>query len=87
MDEILDSGSWRDPKSFFQELAQKYDAATPTYKTLGEDGPDHDKSFTVGVYVDKILMGTGTGHSKQEAQTLAAQEGIKAYKRKYPKTN
>ena len=77
---ILEEESWRDPKSYVQELAQKIDGLTPIYKTLKEDGPDHDKVFTVGVYVGEKLMGTGNGHSKQEAQTEAAREGVKKYR-------
>ena len=81
MDQILEEGSWRDPKSQLQELAQHYEAITPEYRTLKEEGPDHDKQFTVGVYVGKNLKGTGVGYSKQEAQTNAAKEGIKAYQK------
>ena len=77
---ILEEGSWRDPKSYVQELAQKIDGVTPIYRTLKEEGPDHDKVFTVGVYVGDALMGTGSGHSKQEAQTAAAREGVKKYR-------
>ena len=80
IDTILDEETWRDPKSYVQELAQKIDGETPVYKTLKEDGPDHDKVFTVGVYVGGELKGTGTGHSKQEAQTEAAREGVKKYR-------
>lgn len=80
IDEILEDGSWRDPKSYIQELAQKHDGATPVYHTIKEEGPDHDKIFTVGVYVGDRLQGVGTGHSKQEAQTNAAREGVKKYK-------
>jgi ribonuclease-3 len=80
IDEILEEGSWRDPKSYVQELAQKIDGVTPVYKTLKEEGPDHDKKFTVGIYVGNDLKGTGTGHSKQEAQTNAAREGVKKYR-------
>ncbi len=80
IDEILEEGSWRDPKSYVQELAQKIDGTTPVYRTLKEEGPDHDKTFTVGLYVGDSLMGTGTGHSKQEAQTEAAREGVKKYR-------
>ncbi|MBQ3474424.1 ribonuclease III [Candidatus Saccharibacteria bacterium] len=80
IDEILEEGSWRDPKSYVQELAQKIDGVTPVYRTLKEEGPDHDKKFTVGVYVGNDLKGTGTGHSKQEAQTAAAREGVKKYR-------
>ena len=83
IDTILEEGSWRDPKSYMQELAQRHDGETPSYQTLREDGPDHDKTFTVGVYVGGRLMGEGAGHSKQEAQTEAAREGIKAYRSKF----
>ncbi|MBR3132297.1 ribonuclease III [Candidatus Saccharibacteria bacterium] len=77
---VIEEDLWRDPKSYMQELAQKYDGVTPEYRTLQEEGPDHDKTFTVGVYVGKALKGTGKGHSKQEAQTEAAKEGIRQYK-------
>lgn len=80
IDQILAEESWRDPKSYLQELAQKADAVTPSYRVIKETGPDHDKLFTVGVYVKSKLRGTGTGHSKQEAQTAAAVEGVKYYK-------
>ena len=79
IDVILAEGSWRDPKSYVQELAQKVDGVTPVYRTLSEDGPDHDKTFRVGLYVGSKLVGTGEGHSKQEAQTKAAKEGVKKY--------
>lgn len=81
INEILEDGSWRDPKSYLQELAQKADGVTPLYRTMKEEGPDHDKIFTVGVYVGDKLKGVGTGHSKQEAQTAAAREGVKEYKK------
>ncbi|MBR2710546.1 ribonuclease III [Candidatus Saccharibacteria bacterium] len=80
IDAILEEETWRDPKSYVQELAQRIDGCTPVYSTLKEEGPDHDKTFTVGIYVGDKIMGTGTGHSKQEAQTEAAREGVKAYK-------
>lgn len=81
LDQILRDGSWRDPKSYLQELAQHYDGSTPQYKVLGEEGPDHDKTFTVGVYVGKQLKGQGSGHSKQEAEGAAAAEGVKVYRK------
>ena len=81
IDTVLDEGLWRDPKSYVQELAQKIDGVTPVYKTLKEYGPDHDKVFTVGIYVGDSLKGTGNGHSKQEAQTVAAREAVKKYRK------
>lgn len=80
IDKILETGVWRDPKSHFQELAQKNSGITPMYRTIKEEGPDHDKLFTVGAYVGADLRGVGTGHSKQEAQTEAAKKGIESYK-------
>ena len=82
IDQILADGSWRDPKSYLQELAQHHDSATPSYRVLGEDGPDHDKTFTVGVFVAGKQRGRGTGHSKQEAEGAAAAEAVKYYLRR-----
>ncbi len=79
IDKILEEGTWRDPKSYLQELAQHNDGATPVYRVLNEEGPDHDKTFTVGAYVGHQLKGTGVGHSKQEAEGNAAAEGVKVY--------
>lgn len=80
-DDILKSGSWMDPKSHLQELAQSVDGSTPVYKVLGEDGPDHDKTFTVGVFVDGKLKGQGTGPSKQAGQQQAAESALAFYKK------
>jgi ribonuclease-3 len=76
---ILHSGSWRDPKSFLQERAQSVDGQTPVYKVLKEEGPDHDKIFTLGVFVGSQLRGSGNGSSKQAAQQKAAEEALKYY--------
>lgn len=79
IDKIIKEGTWRDPKSYLQELSQHNDAAIPTYHVLKEDGPDHDKTFTISVCVNKIERGLGIGHSKQEAEAKAAAEGVKWY--------
>jgi ribonuclease-3 len=78
--EILESGSWMDPKSHLQELAQSRETATPSYKVMQEEGPDHDKTFTVGVYVNGQLKGQGTGPSKQAAQQKAAEAALQQYR-------
>lgn len=87
IDKILEEGSWRDPKSYLQELAQHNDGATPVYHVLNEEGPDHDKTFTIGVYVGKQLKGEGTGHSKQEAEGHAAAQAVKDYLKRSRATN
>lgn len=68
---------YKDPKSIFQEIAQAKRGITPHYDTLKEFGPDHQKTFEVGVYLDKELISTGTGNSKQKAEEDAS---IKATK-------
>lgn len=78
---ILESGSWMDAKSHLQELAQSQEAATPQYRVMSEDGPDHDKTFVVGVYVDSKLRGQGSGPSKQAAQQKAAQAALSYYQK------
>lgn len=77
--QILETGSWRDPKSYLQEVAQEKDGHTPVYKVLSEDGPDHDKIFTLGVFIGSQLRGSGSGSSKQAAQQKAAEEALKYY--------
>ncbi len=79
-DGILESGSWQDPKSNLQEVVQSKVGFTPQYKVLAEEGPDHEKLFTVGVFVDGKLKGKGQGPSKQAAQVSAAAAALKQYK-------
>lgn len=77
--QILKSGSWMDPKSHLQEVAQSVDGATPEYRVLTEDGPDHDKTFVVGVFVGGKLRGQGSGSSKQAGQQKAAEAALSSY--------
>lgn len=84
IDEILDDGSWRDPKSHLQEVSQRIDNETPDYKVIEELGPDHNKTFTVGAFVGGKEIGRGGGTSKQAAQQEAAREALDNYK-KHPK--
>ena len=79
--QILEEESWRDPKSYLQEISQARDGFTPIYKVLNEDGPDHEKNFTLGVFVGDKKMGEGEGPSKQIAQQEAAREAIRKYKK------
>ena len=77
---ILKHRLYIDPKSRFQETSQELLGITPTYKVLKEAGPDHNKEFTVGVFLEKELVAVGSGTSKQEAQISAAQAGLEAKK-------
>ncbi len=79
-DDILKTGSWQDPKSRYQEVVQSTEGFTPQYKVMNEEGPDHDKVFRVGVYVDNSLRAEGQGPSKQSAQVAAAEKALKAHR-------
>ena len=79
--EILQNGSWLDPKSRLQEMVQSREGFTPIYKVMEEEGPDHEKKFVVGVYVNDELKGQGEGPSKQAAQVTAATQALKNYTR------
>ena len=82
LDKIIEEGSWRDPKSHLQEVSQRVDGFTPQYRVLDEVGPDHDKVFTIGVFIGDRLAGKGTGPSKQVGQQQAARAALDEYKSK-----
>jgi ribonuclease-3 len=82
LESILNEGTWRDPKSHLQEVSQRIDGATPVYKVMEEVGPDHDKVFTLGAFVNGVLMGKGVGPSKQNAQQIAARAALEAYEKR-----
>lgn len=76
LEQIIKDKSYIDSKSRFQEKAQEKLGLTPHYRVLKESGPDHNKKFVIGVYIDKELIAKGEGYSKQEAQTQAASQGL-----------
>lgn len=84
---ILENGLYMDAKSRLQEMSQEVESATPVYQVLREEGPDHAKNFKVGAFVNKILIASGEGSSKQEAQTEAAEAALKVKGWKGPKVN
>ena len=74
--EIIKNGLFRDFKSILQENIQKETKKSPDYKVLKTTGPDHERVFTVGVFINDKQMGEGSGHSKQEAQQAAAKAAL-----------
>ncbi|MHB8660374.1 MAG: ribonuclease III [Minisyncoccota bacterium] len=76
IDEVIAKGSYQDAKSRFQEAAQEKRGITPSYETLSEEGPDHAKRFTVGVFIGAEEIARGEGQSKQEAEQSAAEAGL-----------
>lgn len=75
-DEMVRKELWKDAKSRFQERAQEVVNITPSYQIVHEDGPDHDKHFTVGVFLGGEKISEGEGSSKQEAEQQAAEKAL-----------
>ncbi len=80
IDEVIEQKKFIDSKSLFQEMAQEHMGVTPRYDLMKESGPDHNKIFTVGVFLGDIHIASGEGKSKQEAETQAAYKGLIAKK-------
>jgi ribonuclease-3 len=72
IDTLSQKNIYKDPKSLFQEIAQSKRGITPHYQILSESGPDHQKIFEVGVYINEELIASGSGNSKQKAEEDAA---------------
>lgn len=77
-DEVVAKKLWQDAKSRLQEIAQEKMKATPTYDLVAQSGPDHDKTFIIGVAIAGERVATGEGRSKQEAEQDAAQKALAA---------
>lgn len=76
LEKLLLSGKFKDYKSLLQEQLQAEKRQAPVYKTLKEEGPDHDKTFTVGVFDEGRLLTKGKGKSKQSAEAAAAKTAL-----------
>ncbi len=72
----------KDPKSLLQEYVQSLRQKSPLYTVIKEEGPAHAKQFTIGVYVDEKLLGTGTGKSKHQAEENAAEAALEKHEKK-----
>src|SRR3989338_6535834 len=76
LDKVLKERLWQDAKSRFQEKAQEMTNITPRYDVLEESGPDHNKLFVVGVFLNNTLIAEGRGSSKQIAEQYAAKNAL-----------
>ena len=65
-----------DHKSRLQELLQAYTKHTPEYVTIAAEGPPHDRTFTAQVQFNDLVLGHGSGHSKQSAEEAAARQAL-----------
>jgi ribonuclease-3 len=73
---VIKERLFEDDKSNFQKVAQEKRGVTPTYEILEQHGPDHEKHFIVGVFLNKELIAKGEGSSKQEAEEAAAKKAL-----------
>jgi ribonuclease-3 len=75
--DILSTKAYRDKKSLLQEAVQAHSLPTPVYRVVKEEGPDHNKTFTVEVLIGQQVWGLGVGNSKQRAQQASAAMALK----------
>jgi len=72
------------PKSRLQEITQRDMRCAPVYKLESEEGPAHHPTFTSVVLVQGRRVGKGSGSSKKEAETAAAQDALKRLAEEHP---
>ncbi len=70
------AGPPKSAKSLLQEWSQRYRGSKPGYQLIDTTGPPHDQIFRVAVAVGDIVLGTGTGTSRQRAEEQAAQAAM-----------
>lgn len=66
-----------DHKTQLQEILQREGGAAPVYSIIGQNGPDHDKTFTARVTLHDGACADGTGKSKKEAEQAAAAAALR----------
>lgn len=79
IDVYKNSLSFRDFKSDLQEYTQNRFSCIPSYRVIGEEGPDHDKRFKVEINIRDNIEGIGNGKSKKGAEQMAAQMALKKF--------
>ncbi len=77
IEDVVKGKRYADYKTMLQEALQKGDKGKVTYKTISENGMDHNKTFEVQVFVDGVPRTTGTGHNKKEAEQNAAHAALR----------
>ena len=80
--EVAGLSAGRDYKTALQELVQRENGQVLKYRLTGEEGPDHDKRFFVEVELNGSPLGSGQGHSKKEAEQMAAHAAIRSLEQK-----
>lgn len=73
---VMEEGKVLDPFGALQEITQRLFGITPSYNILSEEGPDHERSFVAGIYLDSVLISKGVGPSKLEARSDGARNAL-----------
>ncbi len=76
LDDLENKTLFFDSKTILQEIVQANFKSSITYRLVGEEGPDHEKSFRVAVYTGEEEYGIGAGHTKKAAEQVAAYQSI-----------
>jgi ribonuclease-3 len=77
IDSVISSGEFHDFKSELQERSQLLFSTIPEYRLIKQEGKEHDRIFTVAVYVSGEKLSIGCGRNKKQAETIAAREALK----------
>jgi dsRNA-specific ribonuclease len=87
IDSALERIAGSNPKGMIQELFHQNGLGNPCYRVLEENGPDHEKQFTVGLFLKDKLLAIGSGKSKSNAEKAAAELHLKHLKDKTSETS
>ena len=74
----IETPTFTDYKTSLQELVQRHSGQVLSYELVGEEGPDHAKTFRVQVCLNGDPIGRGTGRTKKEAEQTAAANALEA---------
>ncbi len=77
LEHFSDEYTFKDYKTALQEIIQRNPEENVNYILINEDGPDHNKLFTVEVHLNSNVIGTGSGKSKKQAEQMAARQALK----------
>jgi ribonuclease III len=81
--DIVANQTYKDHKTMLQEYCQKHTKITPHYRVIATEGKDHEKTFTIGLWIGVEKISEGVGRSKQDAETAAAEKGLEVLKVRY----
>ncbi|PYJ08752.1 MAG: ribonuclease III [Verrucomicrobia bacterium] len=85
--QLVDEPTDINPKGHLQELLQAISPRSPVYEVISQTGPEHEKTFVIRAVWEGITLGEGTGRSKKQAETAAAEEAMRQKRWETEKTS